>query len=166
MIMHKVWTVYRKEIRDTLRDKRTVMVMILVPILLYPLLFTTMGQIMTVGTKKLEMQTSRIALQGSLPPDLVGRIEADKKLSIAESEDALNDLQGKVIQGFLKQQLRDDTLQYVIVFDAAIDKSRKCRDRIREVLLGGGIVAALIGLATLGEMDVPIFCVRHGVELY
>ena len=48
----KIKIVYRKEITDTLRDRRTIMMMILVPIVLYPMLFLTMGQIMTTGVKK------------------------------------------------------------------------------------------------------------------
>ena len=54
----KIKIVYQKEITDTLRDRRTIMKMILVPIVLYPMLFLTMGQIMTTGVKKMEEQQS------------------------------------------------------------------------------------------------------------
>ncbi len=38
----RVWTVYRKELIETLRDRRTLMAMVLVPIILYPVLMVVL----------------------------------------------------------------------------------------------------------------------------
>ena len=130
----KVFIVYRKEITDTLRDKRTMMMMILVPILLYPMLFMTMGQLMTTGVKKLEGQNSIIALDDSLPASLTGLIAEEGKFDIIESETPIEDLKEKVIQGYLTKRTKQDTLEFVVYFDGAIDKSRLCEDRLTEVL--------------------------------
>ncbi|MBN1779665.1 CPBP family intramembrane metalloprotease [bacterium] len=130
----KVTIVYRKEIKDTLRDKRTVMMMILVPILLYPLLFTTMGQLMTTGTKKLEAQKSVIALNDSLPDMLVGIIGSEDHFEITFQDDPVEAIREKSIQGYLTSRTKEDTLQYVVYFDAAIDKSRLCQERLSDVL--------------------------------
>ena len=32
-----IWTIFRKELKDTLRDRRTVMMMIVIPTLIFPL---------------------------------------------------------------------------------------------------------------------------------
>jgi ABC-type Na+ efflux pump permease subunit/membrane protease YdiL (CAAX protease family) len=48
----RVWVIYRKELIDTLRDKRTLIAMILVPIVLYPAL-------MVVLVEALRMETGR-----------------------------------------------------------------------------------------------------------
>ncbi|HVP12233.1 MAG TPA: CPBP family glutamic-type intramembrane protease [Phycisphaerae bacterium] len=48
----RIWVVYRKELIDTLRDKRTLIAMILVPIVLYPAL-------MVVLVEALRMETGR-----------------------------------------------------------------------------------------------------------
>jgi sodium transport system permease protein len=129
----KVLIVFKKEIIDTLRDKRTLMVMILVPILLYPMLFATMGQIMTTGAKKLEGQKSVIALNDSVPSQLVRMIRRTDQFEIQDSEDPLEALKSKSIQGFLTLHSAD-TMEYRIYFDGAIDKSRLCSDRLSEVL--------------------------------
>jgi sodium transport system permease protein len=129
----KVLIVFKKEIIDTLRDKRTLMVMILVPILLYPMLFATMGQIMTTGAKKLEGQKSVITLNDSIPPQLVRMIRLTDQFEIQDSEDPLEALKSKSIQGFLTLHSAD-TVEYRIYFDGAIDKSRLCSDRLSEVL--------------------------------
>lgn len=46
----RVWTVYRKELVDTLRDKRTLIAMILVPIVLYPALMVVLVEALRVET--------------------------------------------------------------------------------------------------------------------
>ena len=130
----KIAIVYRKEIIDTLRDKRTVMMMIMVPILLYPLLFMTMGQLMTIGTQNLESQKSRIALHDSLPPALLDSIRATEEFVMVETENPLQDLKAESLHGFLTREHSKDTLKYVVYYDAAIDKSRLCEDRLSAVL--------------------------------
>jgi ABC-type Na+ efflux pump permease subunit/membrane protease YdiL (CAAX protease family) len=47
---HRVWTVYRKELVDTLRDKRTLIAMILVPIVLYPALMVVLVEALRIET--------------------------------------------------------------------------------------------------------------------
>ena len=130
----KILIVYRKELVDTLRDKRTVMMMIMVPILLYPILFMTMGQLMTVGTRNLESQKSTIALGDSLPPVLVDSINASEQFEILEVDDPLEQLKTENLHGYLEQEWSGDTLSYIVYFDAAIDKSRLCEDRLTAVL--------------------------------
>ncbi|MDZ7724184.1 MAG: ABC transporter permease subunit/CPBP intramembrane protease [candidate division KSB1 bacterium] len=126
--------VYRKEIIDTLRDKRTVMMMIMVPILLYPLLFMMMGQLMTIGTQNLESQKSRIALNDSLPEALTDSIRAAEDFTIVDTENPLSDLKAELLHGFLTREYSGDTLQFVVYYDAAIDKSRLCEDRLSAAL--------------------------------
>ncbi len=46
----RVWTVYRKELVDTLRDKRTLIAMILVPIVLYPVLMVVLVEALRIET--------------------------------------------------------------------------------------------------------------------
>jgi len=130
----KVSIVYRKEIKDTLRDKRTVMMMILVPILLYPMLFMIMGQLMTAGAKKLEAQDSIIAINNSLPEVLIQMIRAEEKFDIQDMENPVESLKAKEIQGFLTRTVDADTLQFVVYFDGAIDKSRLCKERLTGIL--------------------------------
>lgn len=46
----RVWVVYRKELIDTLRDRRTLMAMILVPIVLYPVLMVVLVEALRTET--------------------------------------------------------------------------------------------------------------------
>jgi len=50
--MKNIIIIFRKEVKDLLRDKRTLMTMIFIPLILFPLLFTVMGKIMSNQIKK------------------------------------------------------------------------------------------------------------------
>ena len=50
-------TLYKKEIMDVLRDKKTILTMVVLPVILYPLLFLVVMQIMTMIMSNQEQQT-------------------------------------------------------------------------------------------------------------
>ncbi|MBX7114534.1 MAG: ABC transporter permease [Myxococcaceae bacterium] len=52
----------KKELTDALRDKKTLLVMIVVPILLYPLLMTVIGVAMSLGKSRLEREPLVVAV--------------------------------------------------------------------------------------------------------
>ena len=77
--MDKILTIWLKELRDTLRDRRTLIVMLVVPIVIYPLLFTVIGKIGSLG----DDQPSPIAVAGAAgAPSLVAALLADPKLAV------------------------------------------------------------------------------------
>ena len=62
----EVWVVFRKELLETLRDRRTLLVMILVPVLLYPGLLVLTEQLAIFGAQRLaESRACSIAMVGS-----------------------------------------------------------------------------------------------------
>lgn len=72
---HRVYTIYKKELVDILRDRRTLLAMIVVPIVLYPLLM--LGSIQAVSTQadKLEKEDFVVGFireaDGALLADLI-----------------------------------------------------------------------------------------------
>src|SRR5690606_30789976 len=50
------WTVARKEMRETLRDWRTLLMMVGVPVLLYPALLVLSQQLALLGIRRVESQ--------------------------------------------------------------------------------------------------------------
>jgi sodium transport system permease protein len=77
-----VWTIYRKELIESLRDRRTLFLMIVLPILLYPLLLIGMSKLMESQEEAQEARTSRVAVWGALPSSLVAEIQAKKRVKI------------------------------------------------------------------------------------
>jgi sodium transport system permease protein len=60
--MKTVITVFKKELIDTLRDRRTLMFMVVIPLLLFPVLFKIMFSLQERQNKKAEEKILRVAL--------------------------------------------------------------------------------------------------------
>ena len=76
MNFKKTFTIYKKEMLDILRDKRTVISTIVVPIILYPLLMVGISSIMSRQEQKLEEQTAIIYLDDQVRDMNSGKIMA------------------------------------------------------------------------------------------
>ena len=76
MNFKKIFTIYKKEMLDILRDKRTVISTIVVPIILYPLLMVGISSIMSRQEQKLEEQTAIIYLDDQVRDMNSGKIMA------------------------------------------------------------------------------------------
>lgn len=56
----RIWTVYRKELTETLRDRRTLMAMVFVPVILYPILMVVLMQ--ALSSEKGRQEESEYAI--------------------------------------------------------------------------------------------------------
>ena len=70
---HRVRAIYRKELIDILRDRRTLIAMIVVPIVLYPLLMLGSIQALSLQSEKLEEEKVSVATLDEGQRDLVLR---------------------------------------------------------------------------------------------
>lgn len=93
--MKNILMVWKKEIVNTLRDKRTVTMMVLVPLLLMPVIIIGMPMVMTSQTRQVEEASVRLAVLGSEHgPTLMEFLGRDPKLDVvifAAPEDALEE---------------------------------------------------------------------------
>ncbi|HKB56155.1 MAG TPA: ABC transporter permease, partial [Lacunisphaera sp.] len=82
-------TVYLKELRDMLRDRRTIISMIVVPTLIMPLIMFGVGSIMTRIMKQARTEiVSVMVLGGADSPGVVASLKADRKFRVVpESAD-------------------------------------------------------------------------------
>jgi len=73
MAVSPVRTVFLKELRDLYRDRRTLMVTVVLPLLLYPLVFIGFTQMSVLQAGKLKQQSGLVALlsPAALPGDLI-----------------------------------------------------------------------------------------------
>jgi len=60
--MKKTAIIFRKELKDTLRDRRTLVVMIVIPLLLFPILMSISTTIMVKQRKEAEVKELKLAL--------------------------------------------------------------------------------------------------------
>jgi sodium transport system permease protein len=67
-----IWLVAGKELKETLRDRRTIAVMVLFPLVVYPLVSLVTAQVLAARVARIESHVARVALEG--PPALTGEV--------------------------------------------------------------------------------------------
>ena len=140
-----VYTIVGKELLEMLRDKRTLIAMIGIPLLLYPLLIIVMIQVASVHQSKLEETASRVALLAAPGPTVDAPIEqwivAIDKVEIVKTDNARQDLSEGQIDALVVT--RDDTsavlaqrgsVRIDIEYDRTESRSRRAMQRVRQAL--------------------------------
>ena len=83
MNLRQISIVYRKELLDALRDKRTIISTIVVPMVLFPLIFVLFGAVASHSVKKAQAEVSSVMILGAEnAPDLVAKIRKAEGLKI------------------------------------------------------------------------------------
>ncbi|MBI5280904.1 MAG: CPBP family intramembrane metalloprotease [Candidatus Solibacter usitatus] len=77
-----VWIIFRKELLEALRDRRTIFMMIGLPILLYPLLMIGMSRLQEGQEAAQTARASRVAVWGELPAELEARLLKPGKMEL------------------------------------------------------------------------------------
>ncbi|MCZ6669423.1 MAG: ABC transporter permease [Acidobacteria bacterium] len=97
MKLQQIGIVYRKELRDTLRDRRTLISMVVVPILLMPILIFGMATITIRLVEKARSEGSSVMLLGSEhAPELAVEIENHEGITvIPPAEDFVRRIENK-----------------------------------------------------------------------
>ena len=83
MALQNIGIVYRKELTEALRDRRTLISTLLVPLLLFPLLSVGFGALAFTLLKKAEEETPKVMLLGGADsPDVLEALRAGKKIEM------------------------------------------------------------------------------------
>lgn len=131
-----------KELRETLRDRRTLAVMVLVPLVVYPLLALVGSQMLAQRSRSQEARVSAVAVLGEVPAavDLRARIDARKAdlrpVKLAGAAQAERALARRELDAFVivDPVTRNERWLAEIVLDATRDESRKAEERLSEVM--------------------------------
>lgn len=138
---HTVWTILRKELLATMRDRRTLIMMIGVPLLLYPALLLIGVQAALFQHQKLDRTLSRVAIVSQERPLVERWLRHNPKITLTESRAPLADLRrGKLdavvtVEGPV-QHILDSGEQVCIKiqFDGAEYTSRDAEARVERSL--------------------------------
>jgi len=111
-----IFTIFKKEMLDMLRDRRTVITMIVMPILLMPLIISLTSYIANDRIKKAQAKDIKIAINtNDNGADFVKRFERQKDVQIIEGIDEKD----------FEQLIRDDSLDLAINLSADFDTQIK-----------------------------------------
>ncbi|MFT5923300.1 MAG: sodium transport system permease protein [Paraglaciecola sp.] len=82
-----MWLVFKKEIRELLRDRKTLFFMIALPLLIFPLIIGIVGFVSKQAIDKAETQVLNYALiGGQYAPDILKELQQPEKFSLVEIE--------------------------------------------------------------------------------
>jgi sodium transport system permease protein len=93
MNWHNILTIYLKELRDSLRDRRTLISMVVIPTLVIPVIMFGVGFVITKVIKKAQEEASSLVILGGTDsPGVVAALKAEKKFHVVESTENYRDL--------------------------------------------------------------------------
>ncbi len=137
MKLREIGLVAGKELRETLRDRRTVAVMVLFPLVVYPLVSLVTMQVMAVRATRTEPGAARVGVAGPLAKTAPVRAELAKHpreiAIVALSADPTAD----VVAGRADAAaLVDGGAVVRVLFDETRAGSRQAQERVVQVLTG------------------------------
>jgi sodium transport system permease protein len=124
-----------KELRESLRDRRTLAVMVLFPLVVYPLLSLLAAQVAVARDKTRQARPCLVAVTGTGGPrdELVARIRERPKLLTLVARGSRADVVDGRLDG-LVHFAESGASRAEIVYDASREESREAAERLSDVV--------------------------------
>jgi len=115
----KTFIIFKKELLDTLRDKRTILVMIVIPLLLFPILINITTKITVKQRQKAEEKILNVALiLNKNAESFKSLLKGNKKINLKEN----------VKEHEITNKIRNGNIDFVIVFNKDFDSKVNARE--------------------------------------
>jgi sodium transport system permease protein len=174
MDRRRVLTVCKKELRETLRDRRTIVAVLLLPPLLYPLLAILAVKLGESRRAEYTALPTRVVLTGDEIPSLRAHLASTPDVSFPPAAPAPEgavirgdaDVEVHVAEGGAAAFAGGGTAPVDLRWDAASERSAVGRDRLEEALGAFSAAAAEDRLVEAGlapELASPIVVAPHDV---
>ena len=143
MNWNNIRLIFCKEISGAVRDRRTLISMIIIPLIFYPLLFLGIGYFTMMGQQKSESAASVVAVKGGeYAPGLIEILKRDEKIQMVSlTEDLSEGLKsGEIyllmeIPENLNVNENEQNIQPIIIqYDSTAQHSQTARRRIADLL--------------------------------
>lgn len=117
-----IFKIFKKELKDTLRDRRTIIMMLVIPVLIFPIILNVFVSVSASFTKEAAEKTVYIGYVGNDENYLVEKLEAlppsyGKKELIKYSDTSI-----------MKADVQSDSLQFALKIDPQFDAKMKKRE--------------------------------------
>lgn len=135
-----IFIVFLKEVKDLFRDKKTIMVNILIPLILFPIMFFVIGKSINNSTEKVKSNL-KIAFGGSENSSIEQNIKRQSDIKVVSSKNIEQDIKdGKILVGviipenFDKLILDGKTAEIKIIYDDSSQQSQIAQGIIKDIL--------------------------------
>ena len=131
--------ILKKELLDILRDKKTIFMMIILPLILYPVLLIGMTQVMSMSMNSMNQQELTVGISKELDGDLSKVVDElnnenshnDGELNFVSVEDYEKSLEESTIDAYLSV---DDNKNYKIYINSSQNNSNTALSKIEKAL--------------------------------
>ena len=141
MDLRRVGIVYRKEILEALRDRRTIISTIVIPIIIFPVIFVAFGGLAGAMVKSAQSERAKIAIVGAEnAPEVAAQIRAAPEFQIVDPNDFRKRIEEKKLRAAVEFppnfQRRDGTNapRIVVYFHAGEFRSQGALRNLQKVL--------------------------------
>ncbi|GAA0713119.1 ABC transporter permease [Paraclostridium ghonii] len=137
--------IFKKEVLDILRDKKTIFMMIILPIILYPIMMVGITQIMSMSMNSMEKENINIAF--SQNPDktlmsVINKTNEERKKDSSEigqielktTNDYKKDLKDGNIDAYIKVSDKNEVSEFKIYIYSSKDSSIMGQEEVEKVL--------------------------------
>ncbi len=130
--------IFKKEMTDILRDKKTLFMMIILPILMYPALILLISQVMMMSMSSMQQKELTIAFSQAPSARLMSKIEQGKeeegKLKVIQVEDYKLALEEREITAYVEIQDKKEEVLYKIYSNSSVEDSNTAARRLEALL--------------------------------
>lgn len=131
--------IFKKEMIDILRDKKTIFMMIILPLLLYPILMVGASSIMSMSINKMEQTTVNIAFNNNPSDNLINILnktneDDEAKVNIIKVDDYKEALDNETLDAYIEINENNDIQSYKIYTNSSKNNSYTAEKRIKEAL--------------------------------
>jgi sodium transport system permease protein len=151
-MLNRVPAIYRKEILDMIRDRRTIVSMVVVPILVIPMLFLLMGKLIGRMERKASAEAVTLAVRNADKLPGLRNALAGAKFEMKEREDIRAAVTNKVVAAAVEPVETPAGLKIQIYTDDSRPESE---------VAGGRLQTAL---AIFKENSVKLKLMQHGIS--
>jgi len=135
------WIVFTKELKETLRDTRTLMIMVVVPVLLYPAILIASEQLALFGQRQLEREPAPVATAGEVDPGFLEFVQHREDLvlvPVSDPEEAIRSDSVAAVALFFFGTGEEGNQTVSLLYDAADDRSRRGRALLSQAVEAWG----------------------------
>ena len=134
-----VKAIFKKEMIDILRDKKTLFMGIILPIILYPVLMIVMTQILSSSMNSISNKDINIAFSKEPSSSLISIIdnyddETDSKINIIESQSYIKELEDGRLDAYLEIDENNNIENYYVYINSSKENSSTVSIKIEEIL--------------------------------
>lgn len=145
-MLRNIKVIYKKELLDVIRDRRTIISMVVVPILIFPLLTIGFSGVMASLMQKSASEKHKIAIVNKAnAPELYALIDSSSKVEIVLTDPPVDSAKQAILDkliraaiiipdDFSRKVANSETTTVRILYDASETKSDFALDKVKDLI--------------------------------